>query len=134
MSGPFSGSCVCGSITFQVPTVAQTTYVCFCSDCRKFSGNFGQYTAEYAISDLQISDVNKLMKDLVIEKTSSGKPKTAKYCGRCGSTVYSILNSVSDETAYLRHTLLDDGFDGFPEPQALFTEEKMRYTSDSSST
>lgn len=122
----YNGACVCGAITISLEGKPEKTVVCYCSDCRKNSGHLGQIIAAYDKEKVQIGDPDSQLRDYLITKTGSGKPKTKEFCGRCGCTIRTILESVPGK--YLvRLSLLDHGFPDFVPENKLFPEVKTAY-------
>lgn len=123
----YHGSCLCGSIKIILSGKPSKVYVCYCSDCRKNSGNLGQINAAYNVGDLQILDADSVLAEYTVVATGSGKPKHKSFCGKCGCTIRTICESVPGET-YVRVMLLDDGDGEFIPEEALFEDEKVRFT------
>ncbi|KAF5210926.1 hypothetical protein EJF18_30245 [Clavispora lusitaniae] len=127
MSKTYKGSCVCGAIQLEVTGSPDQTIICFCHDCRKNSGNLGQITACYDLSNVKIIDPENQIGEYVITKTGSGKPKHKEYCLKCGCTIRTIVESLPGKNI-IRPTLLEEGFEDFTPQSALFEDEKARYT------
>lgn len=127
MSKTYKGSCVCGAIQLEVTGSPDQTIICFCHDCRKNSGNLGQITACYDLSNVKIIDPENQIGEYVITKTGSGKPKHKEYCLKCGCTIRTIVESLPGKNI-IRPTLLEEGFEDFTPQLALFEDEKARYT------
>jgi len=105
----------------------QRVYVCYCGDCRKNSGHLGQINAPYAVEDVTIDDPDNVVGEYVVKVTKSGKPKHKFFCLRCGCTIRTACESLPGKSI-VRVMILDDANGRFVPEEALFAEEKNRYT------
>ncbi|MGB0907989.1 MAG: GFA family protein [Maricaulaceae bacterium] len=79
----FTGSCLCGSVSFKADGEPMFTGNCHCEDCRKATG------ASYAtIVFMGQSDVEMSGDLSTFDHTAdSGTVLTKSFCGKCGGTV-----------------------------------------------
>lgn len=128
MSEIATGACLCGSIQIELQGKPSAAVVCYCHDCRKNSGNLGQFCARMDFDDVTVLDPNLNLALFEIVKTTSGVPKQKQFCRNCGCTI-QVLLGLDAGYSYVRPTLLDEGYIGVFEPQeALFPEVKKNYT------
>lgn len=82
-----SGSCQCGSISYQVEDKERLlTYACHCKDCQKRTGSAFSMTSLYPIEALSIDG------ELSVQELTSSKgiDKKRFSCSKCGNLIYSI--------------------------------------------
>lgn len=132
MTETYSGSCLCGSIRIKLEGKPENVYICYCSDCRKNSGHLGQINAGYKTDKLEVIDPKEHLAKYTITDTGSGKPKHKFFCGNCGCTIRTLCESLPGET-YVRIMILDNGEGDFVPQEALYEEEKVRFTKGSKS-
>ncbi|QIQ20755.1 GFA family protein [Zophobihabitans entericus] len=96
-----TGSCLCGSIKYQLNQEdIDTLFVCHCSRCRKESGSAFNTSAVINSADITITEG----KDLVKKYSVNGVNR--HFCVGCGSRLYSSRDN--DPAHYrLRVGLLD---------------------------
>lgn len=123
-----TGSCLCGAVRLELTGKPLRSVVCYCNDCRKNSGNLGQFCARVDVKNVLVDDPHSQVSLYEITNTSSGVPKQKQFCKQCGSTI-QVLIGLDPGVTYVRQTLLDEGYIGVFEPQeALFLETKQAYT------
>lgn len=79
MTAPYSGSCLCGAITYRVHGGLRDVIACHCHQCRKTSGNFVAASAALR-SELEIVGA-----PVWFESSSTAK---RGFCGTCGSNLF----------------------------------------------
>ena len=97
---PHSGSCHCGSVTFNVVGVPEWTAICHCSICRR------THSAPYA-ELCAYKDENVLIltgEDRLTKYNCNGASKEDRYfCKDCGGKVYSQLNHLGCKAVFLQN-------------------------------
>lgn len=78
----YSGSCLCGDVTFQVHAEIQSIYHCHCSLCRKQSG-----TAANAATLVNTQYFEWIAGEFSISCYQKPTGFRAHFCPRCGSPV-----------------------------------------------
>jgi hypothetical protein len=97
------GSCLCGTIRYEVRGSLGPASHCHCSMCRKAHGAaFGTY-ARVPRSDFVLLSGAQ---DIVAYQSSPEVTRT--FCGRCGSTLQFIRSSRPDTFSLAMGTLDDD--------------------------
>lgn len=80
------GGCNCGAIRYRAQGAPVVVAQCHCSNCRKQSGS------AFSVNLLFKKDVVSHDGDLTVyedTETLSGNPVLRKFCGRCGSPIFS---------------------------------------------
>lgn len=83
MSNHMNGSCLCGSIRFEVLSPPLYAGYCHCSECRKFSGSAFSAMAGVKLGDLRVADPENYLG--TYRKTSMS---AMKFCRNCGSSLF----------------------------------------------
>ena len=82
MKGPFRGSCLCGSIRFEVDLFAPNTGHCHCSMCRKFHG------AAYAtIAEARKEHFRWIAGEALLKQYTAANGTRRGFCPNCGSSL-----------------------------------------------
>ncbi len=76
-----SGRCLCGKVAYRVTGALRSVVICHCSQCRRWHGHTGAYTAA-AEGDLTIEDNASLAWFRSSDKASRG------FCRDCGSSLF----------------------------------------------
>lgn len=79
---PYSGSCLCGFVTFEVDDIESRMGHCHCSMCRKFHGaefaTYGEATRE----NFRWTDGAEYLKEYIAKNGTK-----RKFCSNCGSSL-----------------------------------------------
>lgn len=127
MSKVYHGSCVCGSVKIELSGPPERVMACYCSDCRKNSGNLGQINARYKVENVKTIDPENNVADFVQTKTASGQPKHKYFCRNCGCTIRTAPE-VAPGLTFVRYTILDDADDAFQPAGAINEDVKDKFT------
>jgi len=116
-SGPVSGQCLCGAITYRAERARRQVVSCHCSQCRRWTG--GLWRATGAVRDeLTIDDP-----DGRLTWFQSSDQARRGFCATCGSSLffdhadrhtYAIMCGTLDQPTGLELTLhiyIDDKAD-----------------------
>ena len=82
----FSGSCACGSVTYQVNGDLGDVIFCHCKQCQKASGHYVASTSA-KISDFILTNQESLTWYQSSEQAKRG------FCSRCGANLFWKLTS-----------------------------------------
>jgi hypothetical protein len=82
MSPPYRGSCLCGSIRFEVDAFEPRTGNCHCSMCRKFHGAAYATIAEAKRENFRWTAGRDLLKGY-----TAANGTTRSFCSDCGSSL-----------------------------------------------
>jgi len=87
----YQGSCLCGTVKFNVKKGIKDIVYCHCSLCRKAQGSAFATNANVAKDDFRfISGEDNL------SHYSSSKTQTKSFCKTCGSPIMSRDTTLSD--------------------------------------
>ena len=114
------GSCLCGSITYQIDGELGDFGHCHCKSCRKASGSGSGANVGVERSRLRLSDKRATAKEF---ESSAGKFRL--FCSDCGSPIYAYL-SVSPDIVRIRLGSLDTEFRGTAKAHT-FVGEKAKW-------
>lgn len=98
-----SGSCLCGSVTYQGEVEPVFSGNCHCTDCRKLSG--GGHLALLVVPTHQISIAGNVTSHTVT--ADSGAQVSNHFCPNCGSQVFKSGTYMADMTFIVASTLED---------------------------
>lgn len=113
MKLPASGSCQCGSVTYEVTDEPVATVACHCRDCQKLSASAFSLTMVLKRSGFRLlsGELNSWTRP-----TDSGGTAVCWFCPECGNRIYHEDPALPD-IIRLKPGTLDDT--SILEPQAL---------------
>ncbi len=85
----YTGSCLCGRVTFRIEAELEPIQVCHCMQCRKAQGGPFATNIPVAASAFHLLSGAESLKAY---ESSPGKQRL--FCGHCGSPVYSRRQSL----------------------------------------
>lgn len=85
------GSCLCGSIRYEIEGGLSDFGYCHCTSCRKASGTAYGANAGVDRSHFLLLDPSQLLRE---HESSPGKFRT--FCSKCGSPIYAYLTKTPD--------------------------------------
>lgn len=97
------GSCLCGSVRFEITGVPDSMYYCHCGMCRKSTGSAFATNLLVRADDFVLVAGND---DLRHYESSPGEYRC--FCGHCGSPVYCWARARSEWVSVRCGTLDDD--------------------------
>lgn len=112
-----SGSCLCGSVRYQVTGPVQDVTACHCSQCRKQSGHF------WASSGSAEADFELLSEDGLTWYRASDFA-TRGFCANCGSALFWKKDD-EDRMSFSAGSL--DTHPGITLTKHIFTDDKGDY-------
>lgn len=83
-----SGSCLCGSIRYQIHGDLTDPYNCHCSTCRKLHASAFRSCARVKAEDWRTLSGEQLFKSY---ESSPGEHKV--FCSNCGSSIYTRFDA-----------------------------------------
>ena len=113
-----SGSCLCGSIRFEIESFASDIYKCHCTRCRK---QFGGASGAAALASEE-GFVWKSGTDLISRYRPPGSEFDTCFCSTCGSLV--PLHLEEKALYYVAMGLLDDS-PGIPFTRHIHLDSKV---------
>ncbi|KAJ5816416.1 hypothetical protein N7447_008649 [Penicillium robsamsonii] len=98
----FTGSCMCGGVTYAVEADTYMAALCHCTDCQKWSG--GAFTSNAVVPRTSMK-VTKGTPNSYDGVGNSGKINKHFFCPTCGSSLYTELEIMPDMTCIKAGTL-----------------------------
>ncbi|KAF4771860.1 hypothetical protein N7455_008056 [Penicillium solitum] len=98
----FTGSCMCGGVTYAVEADTYLAALCHCTDCQKWSG--GAFTSNAVVPRTSLK-VTKGTPNSYNAVGNSGKINKHFFCPTCGSSIYTELEIMPDMTCVKAGTL-----------------------------
>ena len=103
MSG-ISGRCLCGAIHYESDADPVMSAACHCTHCRRQTGTaFSVIVAVPADSLVVNGDTLRVYDDI----GTSGLPVLRKFCGNCGSPLFTDVKAYED-LVFIKAGTLDD--------------------------
>lgn len=102
------GKCLCQGVELSTTGEPIESFVCYCNHCRLNSGYFCQYISKFDSENFHIADPNKLVKELPLNDTNSGKVKYKYFCSGCGITLYTKPMSLGGKQVFVRASIFPD--------------------------
>ena len=109
MNIPFSGGCACGSIRYTGVREPIAMINCHCKDCQVSSGAPFASGIVVMTADLEVSGTPKTY----AVRASSGGLATRRFCGDCGTPLFTRSDANAQFTS-IRFPSLDDFSDFKP--------------------
>ena len=81
------GSCLCGSITFEIDRAVGPFEICHCNRCRKVSGSQNISAVGVNTADFRMLSGQKLVKFFSAPIIDHPPAYQSSFCSRCGSPV-----------------------------------------------
>ena len=101
----YEGSCLCGSISYEIDGELSDFSYCHCRSCRKASGSAHAANASVNRSELRLRDPEDCLRSY---ESSPGKLR--KFCSQCGSPLFATHTGWPD-VVRIRVGSLDTYFD-----------------------
>ena len=80
----YAGACLCGAVRYRITAEPGPSRICWCKDCQRISSN-GTVNAIFPTEAIEISGTPGRY-----DKTAdSGNTVTRRFCGHCGSQLFS---------------------------------------------
>ena len=119
MKKPHHGSCLCGSVRYEVTGELGDFGYCHCRSCQKASGSAHAANCpvdRYAFRLITGADV--------LREFESSPGKLRAFCSRCGSPIYTYLVSNND-VLRIRLGTLDTPFAKQPQAHTFVAEKAL---------
>lgn len=112
------GSCLCGSVQYDLTGPLRNSVACHCHQCRKTSGHYVSAT-QVGPDQLHITQVGDL-------RWYQSSPEAQRgFCGTCGSSLFWRHQGDNGRTSVMSGTL--DGATGITTEIHIFTSAKGDY-------
>ncbi len=99
----YTGSCLCGSIQYQIEGELEPVQLCHCRQCRKAQGTPFVSNIPVAASAFRITSGEDAMKEY---ESTPGKIRA--FCGRCGSPILSRRTTMPEVVRIRAGTINED--------------------------
>ena len=98
-----TGSCLCGAVRYASSAQPALTAFCHCRSCQKAGG--GGYSVNVVVpsTSLQVEGDTQAFRAV----GTSGLPVTRRFCGQCGSPLFTEAAAFADVT-FVKGGSLDD--------------------------
>ncbi|KAF2494984.1 DUF636 domain protein [Lophium mytilinum] len=84
-----TGSCQCGAVSYNLTGTPLSSFLCHCTNCRKFTGSTYQANAMYAGRDsLVVTKGKDNLSVCAYNNTTSGNTIRRHFCKTCGSPLF----------------------------------------------
>jgi hypothetical protein len=104
----YTGSCLCGEVSFAVDSELEPIQVCHCEQCRKAHG--GPFAA---VIPVEVSAFRLLSGEGSLKAYESSPGKERVFCSHCGSPIYSRRPALPS-VVRIRAGLFDDPISARP--------------------
>ncbi len=118
---PYTGSCLCGSIKFEVDNIEPRMGHCHCSMCRKFHG-----AAFATLGEAKVENFRWLQGEDYLASYKAGNGTVRKFCKQCGSSMIFVPSNDSGELVEFALGTLDGGSDLSPDAH-IFVDSKASW-------
>src|ERR1700722_77224 len=113
----YKGSCLCGSINYELSDELGEFGYCHCTSCRKASGTAHAANAPISRSHFHLHSGGDTLREY---ESSPGKFRA--FCGRCGSPIYAYL-SATPNMLRIRLGSLDTPFTKQPKAHTFVSDK-----------
>ena len=117
----YEGSCLCGSVSYQIDGEFGDFDYCHCRSCRKASGTAHAANASVDRSKFRLNDPDENLKEY---ESSPGKLRS--FCSRCGSPLFAS-HTEWPHILRIRLGTLDTHFEGLPNAHFFVSEKASWY-------
>lgn len=99
-----TGSCMCGDVRFACEGQPALVAVCHCKTCQRQTGSSFSILAAFPREAMSLTAMPPASYDHVGD---SGAPVSRKFCGKCGSPIYSDLGAIP-QLLFIKAGTFDD--------------------------
>ncbi|KAK8094832.1 hypothetical protein PG997_001517 [Apiospora hydei] len=111
------GKCLCGTIEIEAKGDYKASVACSCKNCQICSGSVYTVNWAYPKDTITVTKGADSLKTYEDKATDSGKSVLRRFCGRCGSGIYS---EIEDGNCFVKAPIMEGGVE--PQPVAhIFT-------------
>ena len=117
----YQGSCLCGSIRYEVSKIEPHMAHCHCSMCRKFHG-----AAFATFGEARQENFRWLQGEEYLTRYVAGNGTARTFCSKCGSSITFKASSGQDDVVEFSLGTLDSDIDQHPDAH-IFTAYKANW-------
>ena len=110
LTGPYQGSCLCGSVKYEVDSIEPRMAHCHCSMCRKFHG-----AAFATFGEAKKENFRWLQGEELLSTYKAGNGTTRAFCSRCGSSMTFRASTGQDDVVEFSLGTLDSDVECHPD-------------------
>jgi len=114
------GGCNCGSVRYKLAGTPVITAQCHCRNCQRQSGS--AFSVNLVVRQSEVETTGELT-TFVDRDTLSGNPVYRRFCGTCGSPIFSDLSDSKGMTIIKLGTLDDPA--AFAPTVSVWTSTKL---------
>lgn len=104
MGEGFSGRCLCGDAAFECSEPARSVVLCYCRDCQRVSG--GSPAVLVIVRRGAVRMTSGILESFG-SLSEAGRPVERRFCGRCGTQMFSAIDANPD-ILVIKAGVLDD--------------------------
>ena len=104
MSETITGGCLCGEIRYECQGEPVSSFICHCTDCQQVSGSVFAAASIFRKESFRMLSGTPNGHTVIAE---SGKKVEREFCGKCGSSLFEILEKRPDFIAVAAGSLDD---------------------------
>ncbi|EEP75785.1 predicted protein [Uncinocarpus reesii 1704] len=119
-----TGSCLCGSVKYQLTGEPISALNCHCVNCKKTSGAAFLSNGLFWKKQLTITSSSSGLKTFQDKTTNSGEPLCRKFCSNCGSTLF-VESLLPDTPVAVTLGSLDQGQRPWKPRLEVFTKDAV---------
>jgi hypothetical protein len=102
---PRRGGCLCGAVRYEVDRPFLAVVTCHCRNCQKQAGSAVSIIAVAKLKSVAVTGNLSVYED----HADSGRPVYRKFCGRCGSPVFTDTPAAEAQgLRFIKAGTLDD--------------------------
>ena len=90
----YTGSCLCGSITYKAEGEPKRIFECYCNWCQKITGGSARAYAVFELGSVEYTGGN--VSEFVDTNTEHGFKMINRFCAKCASPVEMHAERVPD--------------------------------------
>ena len=91
MSKTITGGCLCGEIRYECEGDPVRAFICHCTDCQRFTGSAFSPELFFPKESFRLLSGTPSGHTVAAE---SGNSMERQFCGRCGSSLFCILEKL----------------------------------------
>jgi hypothetical protein len=104
MPKTITGGCLCGEIRYECQGEPVVSFICHCTDCQQFSGSVFAAALIFRKESFRILSGTPTIFAVTAE---SGKKVEREFCGKCGASLFEVLEKRPDFIAVAAGSLDD---------------------------
>ncbi|KAK8862715.1 GFA family protein [Apiospora arundinis] len=104
------GNCLCGAIEIKATGDFKASVACSCKNCQSCSGSAFSVNFAYPKDTVTIAKGLDDVRTYEDKNTDSGKTVLRRFCGRCGSAIYSE----AEAGIFVKAPMMEGGLDVQP--------------------